>query len=56
MAFKYLANSILILGMRIITPIILGTTMAKIMASEKSITEPKVMVAPKMIKNKNNNL
>ena len=45
-AFKYLDSSSLTLGARMTSPIILGKSMAKIIASEKSNTDCRDEAAP----------
>ena len=52
----YFANSDLTFGASITRPIMLGTIIAKIIASEKPITEPKLAAAPITTKTQNNNL
>ena len=52
----YLLSSFFTTGDSITTPIILGTTMAKIMASENSTTEFKLDEAPITTKIKNKDL
>ena len=50
----YFDNSFFTFGAKITNPIILGNTIAKIIASEKSITAPKLIDEPTTTKNKTN--
>ena len=52
----YFLSSFRITGVNSTTPIILGTTIANIIASEKFMTEPRVMDAPTTTNIKNKNL
>lgn len=49
----YFPNSFFTLGNRIKSPIMLGNTKAKIMASENLMTASNVMAAPSTVNNKN---
>ena len=45
-----MSSSFFTLGAKMTIPIILGTIMAKIIASEKSMTDPKLAAEPMMTK------
>jgi hypothetical protein len=56
MADKYLSSSFFTLGARMTIPIMLGTIIAKIMASEKSMTDPRLAAEPMITKKQNMSL
>ena len=53
MADKYLLSSFFTVGAKITSPTIFGTIIAKIIASENPMTEPKLAAAPMTTKIKN---
>ena len=55
-AFKYLLSSSLTFGASNTSPIIFGTIIAKIIASENPITEPKLIDAPTITNKQNKTL
>jgi hypothetical protein len=55
-ALKYLASSSLTFGNKKNKPIKLGTAMAKIMASEKSVTAPRLAAEPTITNKQNKTL
>ena len=52
----YFTSSSLILGNKSETPMRFGTDIAKIIASEKSVTAPKLIEAPIIVNIQNSNL